>query len=116
MVPSLVIAGLAIVLAFLLVFLTRNEPFRVAEDAPPGPPAVTSIRELEESEEGRDRARKASIERHEEGGFLLGIVEFDDQGWFWSRGQFDQVLSEIRNFSKDRGALILLFTHGWEHN
>jgi len=120
MVLLLILAGLA--LALLLLFLTRNAPFRVAADGAPGPPAVTSIRELEESEASRDLVRKASIERHEEDGFLLGIVEFDDQGWFWSPGkpdkpgQLDQVLAEIRCVAKDRGALILLFTHGWEHN
>jgi hypothetical protein len=120
MVLFLIIAGL--VLALLLVFFTRNAPFRVAADESPGPPAVTSIRELEESEASRDRVRKASIERHEEDGFLLGIVEFDDQGWFWSPekpdrpGQLGQVLAEIRRISKDRGALILFFAHGWQHN
>jgi hypothetical protein len=112
----LLLIFVALALALLLVFFTRNAPFRVAPNASPAPPAVTSIRELEESEASRDRVQKASIERHEEDEFLLGIVEFDDQGWFWSRGQLDQVLDEIRRVSKDRGALILLFAHGWQHN
>ena len=116
MVLILILGGLALLLVLLFVVSTRNTPFRVVANATPGPPAVTSIEQLEDDEASRRRVGKASIERHETDGFLLGIVEFDDQGWFWSRGQLEQLLQEIRAVSRSSGALILLFAHGWEHN
>jgi hypothetical protein len=116
MIMLLILGGLAVLAVFLFAVSTRNMPFRVVANDPPGPPAITSIEQLEEDEGSRSRVGKASIERHENDGFLLGIVEFDDQGWFWSRGQLEQLLQEIRAVSRGSGALILLFAHGWEHN
>jgi len=85
MVLLLILVVLA--LALLLVFCTRNTPLRVAPNALPAPPAVTSIRELEESEASRDQS--SGMKR------MNSCSEFDDQGWLWSLGKLDQVLEQI---------------------
>jgi hypothetical protein len=56
------------------------------------------------------------IERYDE--FLLGFVEFDDQGKFWNK---DLQLTALDKIGDDpaiqaSGATILVFVHGWKHN
>ena len=51
--------------------------------------------------------------------YLLGFVEFDDQGWLWSREQMDTVLREVKKEmgpNQERGVLLLTFVHGWKNN
>lgn len=50
--------------------------------------------------------------------FDLGFVEFDDQGKLWNR---EQQLGALDNLADDpqakqRGAVILVFVHGWQEN
>ncbi len=68
-----------------------------------------------------------SIEQYEDVGhrdnnYLLGFIEFDDQGQLQDRGQMDAVIDEIieytarRDESRSRNALMVVFVHGWKHN
>jgi pimeloyl-ACP methyl ester carboxylesterase len=51
-----------------------------------------------------------------EPGYLLGIVEFDDQGQLFSRAQLDAVLNRIEQEASTREFLAVVFVHGWKHN
>ena len=63
---------------------------------------------------------KHSIEDY--GNYLLGFVEFDDQGWFYTDGTQMQTLvrrmhDELRDPAyAETGFLALVFVHGWHHN
>jgi len=60
---------------------------------------------------------KAALERTPK--YLLGFVEFDDQGWLWSRPQMDAVLKEIKQEmgpNHEKGVLLFTFVHGWKNN
>ncbi|HUF10168.1 MAG TPA: hypothetical protein VMO47_12650 [Rhodothermales bacterium] len=48
--------------------------------------------------------------------YLLGIVEFDDQGWFVDRGLVEKVLSRVSAEVEKGGATIVVYTHGWHHD
>jgi hypothetical protein len=71
--------------------------------------------------------------------YKLGFVEFDDQGWFWDRGQLIKVEGLIRSATgvsqpatagqqqgaqatqaqqeiSPQGIIIVLFVHGWKNN
>ncbi|MEM9379608.1 MAG: hypothetical protein AAGB93_06615 [Planctomycetota bacterium] len=48
----------------------------------------------------------------------LAIVEFDEFGVFWLRDQLDAAVDLIRrrNAEAERGAIVLIHIHGWNHN
>jgi len=48
--------------------------------------------------------------------FTLGFVEFDDQGWLWSRKQVDTLTNRLYAEQRTNGLLIVVFVHGWMHN
>jgi alpha/beta hydrolase family protein DUF900 len=55
--------------------------------------------------------------------YKLGFVEFDDQGWFWDRRQWDAVQQMIRaeagldqSTNGTQGMVMVLFVHGWKNN
>jgi hypothetical protein len=50
------------------------------------------------------------------GSYVLGFVEFDDQGWLWSRKQLDAVMDRLREEERQQRIVILAFVHGWQHN
>ncbi len=50
------------------------------------------------------------------GSYVLGFVEFDDQGWLWSRNQLDAVMDRLREEDRQQRIVILTFVHGWKHN
>jgi pimeloyl-ACP methyl ester carboxylesterase len=59
--------------------------------------------------------RAVSVE--EAPGFHLAFVEFDDQGEMWSPVQLSRALALIEDANRhERGALVLTFVHGWQHN
>jgi len=60
-----------------------------------------------------NRCECAAIERGNS--YLLGVVEFDDQGWLWSRKQLDAVMEALREEEKNERLIILTFVHGWKH-
>jgi hypothetical protein len=47
--------------------------------------------------------------------YLLGFIEFDDQGQLWSREQKYNVIKELDKEAAS-GALIVVFIHGWKHS
>jgi len=49
-------------------------------------------------------------------GYLLNIIEFDDQGQLFDRGQLDAVLDRISGAAADNDFLAVVFVHGWKHN
>jgi hypothetical protein len=106
----LVLLGIAAAIASCVA----HRPNRTPIDAAPPAPITTSVKELASVEAHRETVGHASVENH--GRFRVGIVEFDDQGRFWSRAQYDQVTADLRQVYKDHsGAQVLVFVHGWKH-
>ncbi len=55
----------------------------------------------------------------ERGKYILGFVEFDDQGWFHQPAQatnFFKALQAYRAEHSSRSFLFVAFAHGWKHN
>lgn len=49
--------------------------------------------------------------------FTVAAIEFDDQGQFWSRGQYEQVIEDIKAQYNDNDALqVVVFVTGWKHS
>lgn len=72
-----------------------------------------------------DKTPCAHVDVQKTPSYLLGFVEFDDQGWFWDRNQLTHVLgvmndeldSHIANQVQDRrGFLVVAYAHGWRHD
>ncbi len=69
------------------------------------------------------RAVAAAVERIASPGApaWFGVIEFDDHGFYWDRGQLERVAETIRSAtregeSRNREALVFVFVHGWNHN
>ncbi len=59
--------------------------------------------------------KKASLEQHDD--YLLGFVEFDDQGWFWQREEMTAIINTLQSREYlDSGVIMLVYVHGWKHN
>lgn len=56
----------------------------------------------------------AAIEDY--GNYLIGFVEFDDQGWLWSRDQLNAVMKRLAEEEQKQRLLIITYVHGWKHN
>lgn len=48
--------------------------------------------------------------------YLLGFVEFDDQGIIFDRKQLEVLINTIYEESIDNDLLITVFMHGWQHS
>lgn len=48
--------------------------------------------------------------------YLLGFIEFDDQGQLWSRKQMDHVTTYLSTETVKKDILIVVFVHGWTHS
>lgn len=48
--------------------------------------------------------------------YLLGFVEFDDEGVLFSREQMRAVERQLRDASAGRDILMVVFVHGWKHD
>lgn len=94
---------------------TEHAPIRVGVSGVVPQPLSTRVEDL------ADPARRAEIRTHsveDHPGFLLGFVEFDDQGELWARSQVDVLESAIRERVARDGsssALVIVFAHGWQH-
>jgi len=98
-----------------LLFRVPHRPLRTPMDGQPAAPVTTSQQRIAEDEAHRDAVRQAAVENH--GRFRVGIVEFDDQGRFWSRRQYDQVIADLRAvYRANNGVQTLVFAHGWKHS
>lgn len=101
---------LALLLAAAAGCATPNRAYRPSTEA-----LRVSVIDLENAE-GRRRVARTSLERHES--FTLGIVEFDDQGYYWDRRQADALIDEIRREAAgpgDPAVVVNVFVHGWRH-
>ena len=61
-----------------------------------------------------DSLLKNSIEEHPN--YLLGFVEFDDQGWFYDRNQMLRFLKKLKEVASSDDVLLFVFVHGWKHD
>ncbi len=48
--------------------------------------------------------------------YLLGFIEFDDQGQLWNRKQMSAVVQELEKRAQEQELLIVVFVHGWHHS
>lgn len=48
--------------------------------------------------------------------YLLGFIEFDDQGQLWSRQQMLDVVNEVHRRAANSDLLMVAFVHGWKHS
>lgn len=48
--------------------------------------------------------------------YLLGFIEFDDQGQLWDRKQMWYVLDKLNDEAATKQLLIVVFVHGWQHS
>lgn len=48
--------------------------------------------------------------------YTLGVVEFDDQGWYHDPEQAREVLANVYREARYNAAIIIVFVHGWHHN
>lgn len=48
--------------------------------------------------------------------YVLGVVEFDDQGWFWDRTQMLKLIDRLSVEANKQDLLMVVFAHGWQHN
>lgn len=94
---------------------TEHAPIRAGVSGVDPQPVSTRVEDLS------DPARRAEVRRHsveDHPGFLLGFVEFDDQGELWARDQVDVLENAIRERVARDGsasALVIVFAHGWQH-
>lgn len=52
----------------------------------------------------------------QETNYLLGFIEFDDQGVLWDRKQMRSVLDKLTTEAASKDLLIVVFVHGWKHS
>jgi hypothetical protein len=48
--------------------------------------------------------------------YLLGLIEFDDQGQLFDRKQMRAVLDKLYGEAAKKDLLIIVFVHGWKHS
>ncbi len=62
--------------------------------------------------------RTYSVKNGDDGKYLLGFVEFDDQGWFHDHSQQQMLRAELarRAANPKEQFLVVVFAHGWFHN
>lgn len=48
--------------------------------------------------------------------YLLGFIEFDDQGLLWDRKQMRAILDRLEQESAAQDLLMVTFVHGWKHS
>lgn len=48
--------------------------------------------------------------------YLMGFIEFDDQGQLWDRKQMWSVLDRLTTETAKKDLLMVVFVHGWKHS
>ncbi len=48
--------------------------------------------------------------------YLLGFIEFDDQGQLWDRKQMTDVVGKLAGEAGTKELLMVVFVHGWKHS
>lgn len=103
---------LALAILSLLGACTRHSAYRVPDTV-----IRTNTVDLASDPVHREDVAHHCIEDHER--FSVGFVEFDDQGEFWSREQFnavEQLVLDEADRAGTEGVLMITFVHGWKHN
>ena len=114
------------VVAPLLLTSCIAIPARTRPGVAPTITTSTSIQRLEDDLAHRNEVGKTTFEYHKDPNFMLGFVEFDDQGWFYNPEQFRVVKREIETQLirggvengpiAPRTAILVVFIHGWRHS
>ncbi len=93
----------------------RHRQFRTDYEPVPAPESYPSLVERGKAADYAAEHRARVIEEYDE--FLIGHVEFDDQGLFWDRTQLETLEERLKGADfRERGALLVVFVHGWNHN
>jgi hypothetical protein len=53
---------------------------------------------------------------HPDASYLLGFIEFDDQGQVFEREQMDAVINTLNEQAASQDLLMVVFVHGWKHS
>jgi pimeloyl-ACP methyl ester carboxylesterase len=53
---------------------------------------------------------------HPDSDYLIGFIEFDDQGQVFKRKQMDAVLNTLNEQAASQDLLMVVFVHGWKHS
>jgi hypothetical protein len=60
--------------------------------------------------------RTTALQNYSGRSFLLGFVEFDDQGKPYIRDQITTLFTPIEQEARYQDLSIVIFVHGWKHN
>ena len=74
---------------------------------------ISAVPETDCQSSALQEYRNPAIEGQE---YLLGFVEFDDQGQLWDRDQMREVLDQLAVESVNQDLLMVVFAHGWKHS
>ncbi len=105
------VRGIAVGVVVLVIWLLTRIPHRKLREA--SDPGGVRHR-FAESGDGHKDFQRTSLEVYEE--FLLGHIEFDDQGSQWDGKQWKLLREHVLRALVDRDALIVVFVHGWNNN
>lgn len=94
----------------------RHPPAPAAwEDCPTACKGTSSVEFRTYTIEDKDGMQGGSIT----GNYIIGYVEFDDQGWFHDLSQRTALFRAMQNYRQDKPDtqfLIVVYAHGWKHN
>ncbi|NOY62338.1 MAG: esterase [Gammaproteobacteria bacterium] len=97
-----------VALITLLSACSGNLQYRTANDLCSGAEVINSC-------------SKHTLQQYNDAGnpdkdYLLGFIEFDDQGQLHSREQMNAVIGKIAAETAEQDLLMVVFVHGWKHN
>ncbi len=96
-------AALLLMMASFLGGCVANAPFRTVAGECLNPCSTGSVEHhMADAQKGVD--------------YLLGVVEFDDQGAKLKPEQMERLFERLQRESEDRDLSIVVFVHGWQHN
>lgn len=101
-----------LVLMFMLAGCTQHIPYRTNYDL------CVSALKTATSSQAQDCNSHALQQQTVAGGanYLLGFIEFDDQGQLWDRKQMSAVINKLLTEAASKDLLMVVFVHGWQHN
>lgn len=98
----------AVMGAVLVAGCTLHKPFRTSVEG-----SHQLDHEVCKAAPGQDCRQASLIDLNSS---LLGIVEFDDLGWYWNRKQKDAVVRTIEELAASEDLVLVVFAHGWNHS
>jgi hypothetical protein len=97
-----------LVTAFAFAGCTPHKLYRTDTEI-----CVSSKPDLECKEQALQELRDPA---RPDAGYLLGFIEFDDQGQVFERQQMDAVLNILNERAASQDLLMVVFVHGWKHS